>query len=156
MIDPSTLPPSSLILAYWTAARFSMGAKRLSEYRDISGEGRPRDASPISAIISLLYGRKLDVSCLLYAMISAFFIAAFLVKYRLEYIVAMPFIAVCSVLPWLALLRNSIAQRPEECSRSKRLVASLCLAVSRCLARLRRHAVSLATSPRRALCRLTN
>src|SRR3546814_20228386 len=36
MVDPTTLPPSSLLLAYWTGGAFLMGAKRLSEYRDIS------------------------------------------------------------------------------------------------------------------------
>src|SRR3546814_8952601 len=35
---------------------------------------------------------SLTVCCLLYAILSAFFIAIFLIKYRLEYIVALPFI----------------------------------------------------------------
>src|SRR3546814_5665135 len=38
MVDPTPLPPSSLLLAYWTGGAFLMGAKRLSEYRDISTE----------------------------------------------------------------------------------------------------------------------
>ncbi|MGK9201239.1 UbiA family prenyltransferase [Sinorhizobium meliloti] len=130
MIDPSTLPPSSLILAYWTAGAFLMGAKRLSEYRDISGAGGHEILHRYRRSFRYYTAESLTVSCLLYAMISAFFIAAFLVKYRLEYIVAMPFIAVLfSSYLWLALLRNSIAQRPERMFRSKRLVASLCLAV---------------------------
>ena len=35
MIDPATLPPSSLILAFWLGGAFLMAAKRLSEYREI-------------------------------------------------------------------------------------------------------------------------
>src|SRR3546814_15646823 len=42
MVDPTTLPPSSLLLAYWTGGAFLMGAKRLSEYRDISTEAGMR------------------------------------------------------------------------------------------------------------------
>src|SRR5258707_157107 len=35
MIDPTTLPPSSVILLYWAGGAFLMAAKRLSEFRDI-------------------------------------------------------------------------------------------------------------------------
>jgi 4-hydroxybenzoate polyprenyltransferase len=41
MVDPSTLPPASIILGYWLGGAFLMGAKRLSEYREIvSSHGR--------------------------------------------------------------------------------------------------------------------
>jgi len=130
IIDPSTMPPSSLIIAYWTAGAFLMGAKRLSEYRDISGTVGPELLHRYRRSFRYYTAESLTVSCFLYAMVSAFFIAAFLVKYRLEYIVAMPFIAVLfSSYLWLALLKNSIAQRPERMFRSKRLIASLALAV---------------------------
>ncbi|PLT94973.1 UbiA family prenyltransferase [Sinorhizobium medicae] len=130
MIDPSTLPPSSLFIAYWTAGAFLMGAKRLSEYRDISAIAGPELLHRYRRSFRYYTAESLTVSCFLYAMMSAFFIAAFLVKYRLEYIMAMPFIAVLfSSYLWLALLKNSIAQRPERMFRSKRLIASLGLAV---------------------------
>ncbi len=35
MIEPHTLAPMSLLLAYWMGGAFLMGAKRLSEYREI-------------------------------------------------------------------------------------------------------------------------
>ena len=35
MVDPATLPPSSILLLYWTGGAFLMAAKRLSEFRDI-------------------------------------------------------------------------------------------------------------------------
>lgn len=135
MIDPLALPPSSLIIAYWTAGAFLMGAKRLSEYRDISSAVGCEPLSRYRPSFRYYTAENLTVSCFLYAMISAFFIAAFLVKYRLEYILAMPFIAVlfASYL-WLALLKDSIAQRPERMFRSRRLVASLGIAVCALLA----------------------
>ncbi|WEX75265.1 UbiA family prenyltransferase [Sinorhizobium numidicum] len=130
MIDAATLPPSSLLLAYWTAGAFLMGAKRLSEYRDICSASDRDLLQRYRRSFRFYTAESLTVSCFLYAMVSAFFIAAFLVKYRLEYIVAMPFIAVLfSSYLWLSLLRNSIAQRPERLFRSRRLVAALCLAV---------------------------
>jgi hypothetical protein len=36
MIDPTTLPPSSIILTYWAGGAFLMAAKRLSEFREIT------------------------------------------------------------------------------------------------------------------------
>ncbi|QIG52580.1 UbiA family prenyltransferase [Nordella sp. HKS 07] len=130
LIDPSTLPPSSIIIAYWSAGAFLMGAKRLSEYRDIIGAGGAERLHRYRRSYRYYNAESLTVSCFLYAMISAFFISAFLVKYRLEYIVAMPFIAVLfSSYLWLALRRDSIAQRPERMFHSRRLVASLGIAV---------------------------
>ena len=39
MIDPTTLPPASLLLAYWFGGAFLMAAKRLAEYKEISVKG---------------------------------------------------------------------------------------------------------------------
>ena len=36
MVDQSTLPPASILLAYWMAGAFLMTIKRLAEYREIS------------------------------------------------------------------------------------------------------------------------
>ncbi|MGO9483388.1 MAG: UbiA family prenyltransferase, partial [Rhodomicrobium sp.] len=35
IVDPATLPPSSVILAFWLGGAFLMAAKRLSEYREL-------------------------------------------------------------------------------------------------------------------------
>ncbi len=131
MLDQVTLPPSSLLLGYWAAGAFLMGAKRLSEYRDISSSAGVDLLQRYRRSFRSYTAESLTVSCLLYAMISAFFIAVFLTKYRLEYIVALPFIAIlfASYL-WLSLLKDSIAQRPERMFRSRRLVGALILAIS--------------------------
>ena len=36
MLDPTTIPPASIILAYWCGGAFLMAAKRYSEYREIA------------------------------------------------------------------------------------------------------------------------
>ncbi|PWJ91312.1 4-hydroxybenzoate polyprenyltransferase [Mesorhizobium loti] len=130
MIDHAALPPSSLLLGYWAAGAFLMGAKRLSEYRDITSSGNVDLLQRYRRSFRFYTAENLTVSCFLYAMMAAFFIAVFLTKYRLEYILALPFLAIlfASYL-WLSLLKNSIAQRPERMFRSRRLMASLILAV---------------------------
>jgi 4-hydroxybenzoate polyprenyltransferase len=131
MIDPTYLPPLSLIMAYWMAGAFLMSAKRLSEYRDLSDAGEMERLHLYRSSFKSYTSASLTVSCFLYAMLSAFFIAIFLIKYRIEYIIALPFIAfLFASYLWLSLRKNSIAQRPERMFRSRRLVASLAIAVA--------------------------
>ncbi len=126
MIDPTGLPPSSLLLAYWGGGAYLMAAKRLSEYRDIYADAGLETLHLYRRSFRSYTAENLTVSCFLYAITSAFFIAVFLIKYRVEYIVAFPLIAfLFAVYLWLALRRNSIAQRPERLFRSRRLVTTL-------------------------------
>jgi 4-hydroxybenzoate polyprenyltransferase len=130
MIETSSLPPLSLLLGYWTAGAFLMTAKRLSEYRDISASQGAAQLQLYRSSFRFYTAENLTVSCFLYAMMSAFFIAIFLIRYRLEYILALPFIAfLFASYLWLSLRKGSIAQRPERMFRSRRLVTSLVLAV---------------------------
>ncbi|GLV22568.1 hypothetical protein TomMM35A_24160 [Sphingobium sp. TomMM35A] len=130
MVDPTALPPASLFIAYWAGGAFLMGAKRLNEYRDVvAGQGVEMLHRYRKSFRSYS-SETLTVSCLLYAMLSAFFIAVFLIKYRLEYIVAFPFIGgLFAIYMWLALRQGSVAQRPERLFRSRRLLAATGLAV---------------------------
>lgn len=132
MVDPTTLPPSSLLLAYWMGGAFLMAAKRLAEYRDISAGGGAELLARYRRSFGRYTAEKLAVSCLLYAMLSAFFLAVFLIKYRQEYILALPLFAVLfASYFWLAMLPGSVASRPERLFRSRRLMlASLCVAVA--------------------------
>ena len=122
--DQTTIAPSSLLLAYWMGGAFLMGAKRLSEYREIA-------AGPGVAVLHR-YRRSfqhyteesLTISCFVYAMFSTFLIGVFLVKYRIEYVLAFPFI-ILLFAHYLALSMRSgsVAQKPEKLFREKRLMA---------------------------------
>lgn len=131
MVAPTTLPPSSLLLAYWLGGAFLMGAKRLSEYRDVVAEQGIETLHLYRKSFRKYTNENLTVSCFFYAMLSAFFMAVFLIKYRIEYILAFPFIAALfAMYLWLAFRRGSVAQRPERLFRSRRLVVATSLAVS--------------------------
>lgn len=126
MVDPISLPPSSLLLCYWMGGAFLMGAKRLSEYRDIA-------AGPGVGVLHL-YRRsfrayteeRLLIACFMYANLASFFLAVFLIKYRVEYVIAFPFVALLfSIYLWLAFRKNSVAQRPERLFRSRRLMGTV-------------------------------
>lgn len=132
MIAPYTIPPASLLLTYWMGGAFLMAAKRLAEYRDISAGGGADLLPRYRRSFGRYTAENLAVSCLLYAILSAFFLAVFLIKYRQEYIFALPLIAILfASYFWLAMLPGSVAARPERLFRSRRLMlASLVVVAS--------------------------
>lgn len=135
MVDPGALPPLSLVVAYWAGGAFLMGAKRLCEYRDLVADQGTAILHRYRKSFERYSSENLTVSCFLYGMMSAFFIAVFLVKYRVEYVIAFPFIAeLFAMYLWLALRKGSVAQRPERLFRSRRLMLSTGLAVLAVLA----------------------
>ena len=144
MVDPQALPPVSLFIAYWAGGAFLMGAKRLCEYRDVVAEQGVEMLHLYRKSFRQYSSENLTVSCFLYAMLSAFFIAVFLIKYRVEYILAFPFIAALfAMYMWLALRQGSVAQRPERLFRSRRLLLATGFAVLAAVIRdLRRHAMA--------------
>jgi len=130
MIDPTTLPPSSLLLAYWFGGAFLMAAKRLAEYQDILEKVGKDSLHRYRRSFGFYTVDSLVVSAFLHAMLSAFFLAIFLIKYRLEYITAFPFIAILfASYFWLALRSSSVAQAPERLFRSRRLMISVLMLV---------------------------
>lgn len=130
MVDPTALPPVSLVVAYWAGGAFLMGAKRLCEYRDLVAQQGTELLHRYRKSFQGYSTENLTVSCFLYAMLSAFFIAVFLIKYRVEYVLAFPFIAeLFAMYMWLALRQGSVAQRPERLFRSRRLLLSTGLAI---------------------------
>ena len=128
MIDSTTLPPSSIILSYYLGGAFLMAAKRLSEYREIvASHGKDLLAQYRSSFAGYTE-ISLTVSCFLYAMLSSFFLAVFLLKYRIEYILLMPLIVVLfSQYLALSMQPGSSAQKPEKLFRERTLMIMVTL-----------------------------
>jgi 4-hydroxybenzoate polyprenyltransferase len=128
MIDPFALPPGSIIMAYWFGGAFLMAAKRLSEYREIvATHGREllvRYRTSFAGYDEI----SLTVSCFVYALMSSACLAVFLIKYRIEYLVALPAIfALFGHYLALSMRPNSSAQKPEKLYRERLLLLLLCV-----------------------------
>jgi 4-hydroxybenzoate polyprenyltransferase len=123
MIDPTTLPPSSVILAYWSGGAFLMAAKRYSEYREIVAS-HGRDLLIRYRVSFAGYTEvSLNASCFVYGLLSTFFLAIFLIKYRIEYLLLVPaVIALFGYYLVLATEPNSSAQSPEKLFRERKLI----------------------------------
>jgi 4-hydroxybenzoate polyprenyltransferase len=126
MVDPTSLPPCSLILAYWCGGAFLMGAKRLSEFRDIAASHGLELLTSYRASFKGYTETSLAASCLSYALLSVSFLSIFLIKYRIEFILLLPFITALFVFYFsLACQPGSTAQKPERLFREKRLMLIL-------------------------------
>ena len=123
MIDQSTLAPVSLLLAYWMGGAFLMGAKRLSEYREISAGPGVSVLHRYRRSFQHYTEERLTISCFVYALSATFLMGIFLVKYRIEYVLAFPFIIMLFAhYLRLSLRSGSVAQKPEKLFREKSLM----------------------------------
>jgi 4-hydroxybenzoate polyprenyltransferase len=123
MIAPETLPPSSVILAYWFGGAFLMAAKRYSEYREIVAKHGKDLLTSYRASFRGYSEVSLNASCFLYGLLSSFFLAIFLIKYRIEYLLLMPpIITLFTYYLAISSSTGSVAQNPEKLFRDPKLV----------------------------------
>ena len=115
MIDPSTLPPGSVIIAYWLGGAFLMATKRLSEYREICASHGEKLLILYRKSFAGYNENTLTASCMVYALLSVMALSIFFVKYRIEYIFTLPLIALLfGKYMALAMNAGSTAQKPEK------------------------------------------
>jgi 4-hydroxybenzoate polyprenyltransferase len=123
MVSATTVPPLSLFGAFWMGGAFLMAAKRLSEYRSIVEQKGPDGPALYRRSFKFYTVESLIISCFVYAVMATFLVAVFLIKYRVEYIFSLPFIALLfGYYLHLGLKSSSVAQRPEALHRDRKLV----------------------------------
>lgn len=120
-------PPISILIGYWFAGAFLMATKRFAEYRMI---GDPSVAGLYRKSFIKYTETSLLVSSFFYAMCATFFIGVFMIKYRLSYIIAMPFIfgLFCFYL-FIAFKPDSAVQKPEKLYKEKKLLAYIAVLI---------------------------
>jgi 4-hydroxybenzoate polyprenyltransferase len=123
MVDPTSLPPSSIILSYWFGGAFLMAAKRLSEYREIIASHGPGLLARYRSSFAQYSELSLTLSCLAYSLLATSFLSIFLIKYRVEYLLLLPVVITLFVY-YMALSSDpgSSAQNPEKLYRERGLI----------------------------------
>ncbi len=115
------LPPISIVIGYWMLGAFLMAIKRYAEYRMI---GDPILAGKYRKSFQSYSEKSLLTSAFFYAMCSVFFTGIFLVKYRIELVLLIPFlIGLFCYYFWLSYEKDSAVQKPEKLYREKGLIA---------------------------------
>jgi decaprenyl-phosphate phosphoribosyltransferase len=108
----NTLPPVSIIIAYWMGGAFLMATKRFAEYRLINN---PQVAGLYRRSFKFYTENGLLGSMFFYGITCAFFMGIFLVKDRIELLVSFPFFAL--LFSWylkIGLLNDSPVQGSEK------------------------------------------
>jgi decaprenyl-phosphate phosphoribosyltransferase len=125
----TTIPPVSLLIAYWMVGAFFMASKRFAEYRSIGDKQR---AALYRGSFRYYDDNRLLVSMFFYASAAAMFLGIFIIRYHLELIVSVPLIAgFFSMYLRVALKPESAAQAPERLFKETALMLYLvaCVAV---------------------------
>ena len=115
------LPPLSLVLAYWMVGAFFMATKRFAEYRAI---GDPARAARYRRSFAVYNESRLLSSMVFYVTSCALFSGIFLVRYKVELILCVPFVAgFFALYITLGLKEDSAVQNPEKLYREKAFFA---------------------------------
>ena len=119
------LPPASIICGYWMFGAFLMAIKRYSEYRMINDATQ---AALYRKSFSKYTEHSLLLSAIFYALLSIFLCGTFLIKYKIELLLCIPFL--CGLFCYyiaISLKQNSAVQSPEQLYKEKKLLMFLIL-----------------------------
>ena len=122
-IISNVIPPSSVLLAYWMGGAFLMAIKRYSEFRYI---GDAEKAGLYRRSFKFYTEDTLMLSAFFYALTSSFFFGVFLIKYKIEFLLTAPFLALLFV--WymaIGMREDSVTQRPEKLYQERRFMVYL-------------------------------
>jgi len=122
IVTSTVIPPVSLLVGYWMLGAYFMALKRFSEYRQIGCEP------------AMLYRRSFEfyteetllTSVIFYAATAMLFFGAFVMRYRMEMVLAFPIIALLMAVYFdLAFAADSPVQNPEKLYREPRVMILL-------------------------------
>lgn len=122
------IPPASLVAAYWMVGAFFMSVKRFGEFRRI---GDREVAARYRMSFAHYTEERLWISAIYYAVAFGLFFGIFIMRYRLELLLSIPFIAgIIGYYIHLGFLVDSPTQYPERLFRQMGFVVFTTLCVS--------------------------
>lgn len=117
------IAPISLLLSYWMVGCYFMATKRFAELREIGDRQR---IAAYRKSFGFYNEQRLLVSIMFYGSHAMLFFGAFIMRYRLELILAFPLVALVMALYLsLAFKPDSAAQRPEVLYRDPALMSAV-------------------------------
>jgi len=125
-----SLPPASILLAYWMFGAFLMATKRFAEYRMIDD---PERAGQYRKSFVYYNEERLIESIFFYGALFGMFSGVFIARYQVELVLATPMVAfLMAYYLHLGFKPNSVVQKPEYLYREKKLVFLSLLAFATC------------------------
>ena len=120
IVKTNTIIPVSILFGYWMGGAFLMTIKRYAEYRMINN---PKKAALYRKSFKYYNEKNLLTCSFFYAMCSVFFIGIFLIKYRIELILYIPFvIGLFCYYFYISFNDDSAVQKPEKLYKEEGLM----------------------------------
>lgn len=121
------LPPATIVFGFWFGGAFLMAIKRYSEYRMIKDKEK---AGFYRKSFIYYTEQSLLVSSFFYALCSLFLCGIFIIKYKIELLLTIPFLCglFCVYLN-MAFKEDSAVQKPEKLYNDKGLLLYIILLV---------------------------
>lgn len=127
VVTPDVIPPMSLLMAYWMVGAFFMASKRFAEYRSIND---PVAAAAYRSSFSHYNEERLLVSMFFYTTFCSLVLGVFIVRYKLELLLSVPFLAgFFAYYLHVTFKENSPVQNPEHLYKQRGLMVYLALTV---------------------------
>ena len=127
-VTSSFIPPSSVIFGYWMIGAFLMNTKRYAEYMQIADKSI---AELYRKSFKYYNEKRLLLMSVFYAILAVFFGGIFIIKYKIELIICVPFIAAifCYYLN-LSYKPDSAVSKPEKLYKEKELMVFVVMLVA--------------------------
>jgi len=119
------LPPVTIILGFWMGGAYLMAVKRYAEYKMINDKNV---AALYRKSFSKYKEETLLISAVFYALTSIFFVGVFMIKYRMELLLAiLPICGLYCYYLYIAQKKDSAVQKPEKLFKETGLMVYLLL-----------------------------
>jgi 4-hydroxybenzoate polyprenyltransferase len=127
VITPDVVPPVSLLVAYWMVGAFFMASKRFAEYRMIND---PVAAAAYRSSFRHYNDERLLVSMFFYTTFCTLMLGVFIVRYKLELLLSVPFLAgFFAYYLHVTFKEDSPVQNPEHLYKQTGLMIYLAISV---------------------------
>ena len=127
IVTPAYLPPVTIVFGYWMGGAFLMATKRYAEYNMIND----KEAAALYRKSFQRYTQNsLLISAFFYALSSVFFCGIFMVKYKIELLLAIP--PLCGLFCYylhISYKSDSAVQKPEKLFNERGLMLYVCLLI---------------------------
>ena len=113
-------PPVSIVFGYWMSGGYLMSVKRFAEYRMIDDK---ETASLYRKSFKYYNDNNLMIYSIFLALMAVFFLGIFLIKYKIELLLFMPFmIGLFCFYFAISFKDDSAVQRPEKLYKERNLI----------------------------------
>ncbi len=113
-------PPVSIVFGYWMSGGYLMSVKRFAEYRMIDDK---ETASLYRKSFRYYNDNNLMIYSIFLALMAVFFLGIFLIKYKIELLLFMPFmIGLFCFYFAISFKDDSAVQRPEKLYKERNLI----------------------------------